>query len=110
MMFGFSEQRRQLLRAELERIGPELSPLGALRAYLVGALALGKAQPDTELELVLVQATDEPFHRRADFWVEHLRPRVGTRFLVYTPEELDALEEVDPILRAARRIGQVVVG
>ena len=110
MMFGFSQRRRQLLRGELERIGPELSPLGAMRAYLVGALALGEARPDTELELVLVQATDEPFHRRADFWVEHLRPRVGTRFLVYTPEEFDALEQVDPILRAARRIGQVVVG
>ena len=110
MMFGFSQQRRRLLEAELERIAAELPRLGALRAYLVGTFALGGAGPETELELVVVQSTDEPFHRRPDFWVGHLRPRVGTRFLVYTPGELEALEEVDPTLQEARCIGQVVVG
>lgn len=110
MMFGFSGQRRQLLEAELGRIAAELPRLGALRASLVGAFPLGRVGPETELELVVVQATDEPFHRRADFWANHLRPRVGVRFVVYTPEELDALEEVDPLLREAQRLGQVVVG
>lgn len=110
MMFGFKQQRRQLLEAELRRIAADGPRLGALRAYLVGALAEGEVEPDTELELVVVQSTDEPFHRRADFWVEHLRPRVGTRFLVYTPGELEALEEVDPLLRQAERIGARIIG
>ncbi|MBA2447293.1 MAG: hypothetical protein H0V51_04635 [Chloroflexi bacterium] len=110
MMFGFSGQRRQLLEAELRRIAAELPRLGALRAYLVGALPLGSVDPETELELLVVQPTDEPFHRRADFWVNHLRPRVGTRFLVYTPEELEALADVDPLLREAQRIGEAVIG
>ena len=48
----------------------------------------GRVKADTELELVIVQITDAPFHRRPDFWVTHLRPRLGTRFIVYTPEEL----------------------
>lgn len=110
MMFGFSERRRQLLDAELRRIAAEAPQLGAVWASLIGDLARGKVRPDTELELVVVQATDEPFHRRADFWVSHLRPRVGTRFLVYTPEELEALEQVDPVLREAQRIGERIVG
>lgn len=110
MMFGFSQQRRQLLDAELRRVAAEAPQLGALRIYLVGDLARGEVGPETELELVVVQATDEPFHRRADFWVAHLRPRVGTRFLVYTPEEADELELLDPNLRAAQRDGELVVG
>ena len=110
MMFGFSEQRRQLLRAELQRMAAEMPEFGALRAYLTGAFALGQTEPDTELELVVVQATDGPFHRRPDFWVSHLRPRVGTRFLVYTPEEFERLEEIDPVLRVALRDGEPVVG
>ena len=110
MMLGFSDHRRQLLLAEMERMAAEMPALGALGAYLVGALALGRTEPDTELELVVIQPTDEPFHRRADFWVSHLRPRVGTRFLVYTPEELEALEQVDPVLREAHRIGERIVG
>ncbi len=110
MMFGFSRQRRQLLEAEAQRFAAEAYGYGALRAYLVGELAAGAIGPETELELVIIQETDEPFHRRADFWVSHLRPRVGTRFLVYTPEELEALEQVDPVLREAHRIGERIVG
>ena len=110
MMFGFGQQRRRLLEAELERIAVEVPPFGALRMYAVGDFAAGAVRPDTELELVIVQITDAPAHRRADFWVTHLRPRLGVRFLVYTPEELDDLADVDPILRDAQAAGRVVIG
>jgi hypothetical protein len=110
MMIGFSRQRRQLLEAEMRRVSAEAPAYGALRAYAIGAYARGIVEPDTELELVVVQATDEPFQRRPDFWVSHLRPRIGTRFLVYTPEELEELEATDPILIEALTSGEVVVG
>lgn len=110
MMFGFARQRRQLLDAELQRFLDDARTFGALRMYVVGALARGEAGPDTELELVIVQETSEAFHRRADFWVTHLRPRVGTRFLVYTSEEFDSLADIDPVLVDAQRTGVVVVG
>lgn len=109
MMFGFARQRQQMLEAELQRVLGEVVPFGALRMYVIGDLARGKAGPSTELELVVVQITDQPYHRRADFWVTHLRPRVGTRFLVYTPEEFEALAESDPVLREAHRIGVMVI-
>ncbi len=110
MMFGFARQRRQLLDAELERILGEVLPFGALHMYVIGDLARGEIAPDTELELVIVQDTDEPFHRRPDFWVTHLRPRLGTRFLVYTPEEFEALAEIDLVLTNALQNGTVVIG
>jgi hypothetical protein len=110
MMFGFARRRQELLEAELQRFLGEVLPFGALRMYVIGDLARGQMKPDTELELVVVQVTDEPYQRRADFWVTHLRPRVGTRFLVYTPEEFDDLADTDPILQEARRIGMAVVG
>jgi hypothetical protein len=81
-----------------------------MAAWIVGDLARGAVGPDTELEIVLVQETDEPFQRRGDFWESHLRPRVGTRYLVYTPEEMDALSKVDPLLVAAMTSGEVLVG
>jgi hypothetical protein len=109
MMFGFSTHRQRLLEAELERIAAEVPPFGARRMILVGELARGQVGPETELVLVLVQETEEPFHRRPDFWVTHLRPRVGTRFLVYTPQEFDSLQEIDPLLIAAGREGRRIV-
>lgn len=110
MMIGFSRQRRQLLEAELQRLVAELPPLGVRRMYLTGELARGAAGPETELELVLVQDTDEPFHRRPDFFVAHVRPRIGTRFLVFTPAEFEELKGADPVLREAVRTGEVVIG
>ena len=110
MMFGFSGQRRQLLEAEARRFAAEAYGYGALRAFLVGDFAAGRVGTETELELVVVQETDEPFHRRADFWVAHIRPRVGTRFLVYTPQEVDAVEEDDALLLEAFGSGEALVG
>jgi hypothetical protein len=110
MMFGFAQHRRQLLEGELARMLPELAPFGALRAYLVGVLARGTVGPESELELVLVQETAEPFRRRPDFWTAHLRPKCGTRFLVYTPEEFETLADEDPILLAAQRWGEALFG
>ena len=62
------------------------------------------------LELVVVQQTNEPFHRRSDFWVTHLRPRLDTSFFVYTPEEYEELAAIDPLLAAAERDGEVIIG
>src|SRR5262245_54458066 len=81
MMFGFAEHRRQLLEAEAARFAVEAPPYGAIRAWIVGELARGAVTPETDLELVIVQDTDEPFQRRGEFWESHLRPKVGTRYL-----------------------------
>ena len=110
MMFGFADHRRQLLEEEARRFAAEAPPYGALAAWIVGDLARGAVQPDTELELVIVQQTDEPFQRRADFWESHLRPRAGTRYLVYTPAEVDAYAEADPLLTIAMTHGEQIIG
>ena len=109
-MFGFAMQRRKMLEAELDRFVQEMPTLGMVRMWLVGDLARGTVSPASELELVLVQQTDDPWHRRADFWHSHLRPRVGTTFHVFTPDELEELDAADPVLRSAQSSGELVYG
>ena len=109
-MFGFATQRRKMLEAELERFIEEMPSLGMQRMWVVGDLANGAVGAGSLLELVVIQDTDEPFHRRADFWSIHLRPRVGTEFNVFTNAELAELEESDPILRRAMNDGELVHG
>jgi hypothetical protein len=110
MMFGFAEHRRQLLEAEARRFAEEAPPFGAFAAWIIGDLARGQVGPESELELVIVQENAVPFQRRGEFWESHIRPRVGTRYLVYTPEEVDELSEVDPLLREAMTAGEAIVG
>lgn len=110
MMLGFSDHRRQLLSEEAERLAEDLPPLGVLQAYLVGDFASERIRPETELDLVIVHQTEQPFHRRADFFASHLRPAVGARYVVYTPGEFEELQHVDPVLIRARESGRMIVG
>ena len=108
MVFGFSRQRQQLLEAEFLRIAGEMRQLGTERFWLSGDLARGRVGPESELELVIVREMAEPFHRRSDFFQTHLRPRVGTRFAVYTPAEFEELEDQDLVIRQAVTLGDPV--
>ena len=110
IMFGFANQRRQMLDAELERLVTEMPQLGMMRMWIIGDLAMGRVTADSVLDLVLIQKTEDPWQRRADFWNIHLRPRVGTRFSVFTSEEFDELSETDPLLVKAATEGELVYG
>ena len=99
LIFGFAAQRRHLLEEEFLRISSELGRLGVERFYLAGDLARDDVRPASDLEVVVVQETDEPPARRADFFTTHLRPGVGTRFHVFTPSEFESSAESHPLLR-----------
>jgi len=106
MMIGFADHRRALLEAELARFVEELPALGVDRLYVTGDLARDDVRSDTPLEIVIVHATEEPFRRRPDFFVDHLRPRLQTQFLVYTPEEFAELYDADPVLTRAAALAE----
>lgn len=109
-MIGFARQRRQLIEAELGRIAEELPSLGVLAAWVTGEFGRGEIRPDTLLELVIVHDTAQPAHRRSDFFVDHLRPRLGVHFTVYTPGEAESLEGSDRVLVEARRLAAPIIG
>ncbi len=109
IVFGFVAHRRQQLEAEFLRIAGSMRPLGAERFWLSGDLARNAVGPDSELELIIVHETDQPFHRRSDFFQTHLRPQVGARFIVYTPSEFAELRDVDPLIIEAARLGDEVI-
>ena len=106
IMIGFAEQRRAMLEAELVRVVEELPSLGVHRLYVTGDFGRREVRSDTPLEVVIVHPTEQPFHRRPDFFVDHLRPRIQTRFLVYTPEEFETLVDRDPVLIRATALAK----
>ncbi len=105
---GFAPRRKQMLEAELERILEMFPQLGVEQAFLVGDMALDRVQPDSRLEMVIVQDIPGFFHRRSDFFSSHLSPMVGTIYMVYAPEEFDAHKDTNPYLRNALKTGRQV--
>lgn len=111
MMFGFGLQRKQMLESELRRFVDEMPALGMTRLILVGDLVSSRSNSHmSEIELVVVQETDEPFHRRSEFWVTHLRPAVATSFYVYTELEFAEMQDIDPLLIHAQHYGDSLYG
>lgn len=109
MVFGFATHRRQQLEAEFLRIAGAMRQLGAERFWLAGDLARNTLGPESELELLIVHETERPFHHRSDFFQTHLRPQVGTSFIVYTPDEFAELCETDRVIVEATQLSDAVI-
>ena len=105
---GFSRYRKELLEKELEGIMDVMPILGIEKVILTGDMATEDYAPDSRIELILVQKTDLPFGRRADFFSYHFDTRVAVDTQVYTPEEFETLRETLPALHRACRDGRVV--
>lgn len=109
MVFGFVTHRKRQLEAEFLRIAGSMRQLGAERFWLAGDLARDALRPDSELELLVIHETDQPFRRRSDFFQTHLRPQVGTSFIVYTPDEFAELCEIDPLIVETTNLSDEVI-
>lgn len=109
MVFGFATHRRQQLEAEFLRMAGSMRQLGAERFWLTGDLARGTVGPESELKLLIVHQTERAFHRRSDFFQTHLRPQVGTTFIVYTPEEFAEHCETDRLIIEATSLSDEVI-
>lgn len=88
------EARRRLLAEELERILQILiARVKPHKVILFGSMAAGEVGEWSDIDLVVVQETSQPFWKRVRSLRELLRPQVGLDLLVYTPEEFAKLRQ-----------------
>lgn len=105
---GFCRFRQQMLDKELENITQLLPQLGVARVILTGDVVSGDIAPDSRIDLIVVQDTEQTFGRRADFFSYHLSSMVAVDCQVYTPAEFAELADTLPALRAAIQNGRVI--
>lgn len=101
--------RKAALEAELARMAATLERVpGVRRVILHGSLAAGDVGRASDIDLIVVMETDEPFFARIDTLNAMLEPRVATDLLVYTPEEFERLMVERAFIRRAVGTGRVV--
>lgn len=105
---GFTQFRKQMVERELETIQEILPNLGLEKVILAGDAAAGDYHPDSRIELIIVQQTEQPFGRRSDFFSYHLGSAVEIDTQVYTPEEFAQLRDTLPALRRACNEGREI--
>lgn len=86
-----SARRWTRLRQELERIRRVLAQDPAvLQLRVFGSMASGRVHEWSDLDLLVIMRSSEPFVSRLASLATVTRPQVGVQFLVYTPEETAA--------------------
>jgi predicted nucleotidyltransferase len=106
VVWGRAKQRAAELAAELERITPLLRGLpGIERAYVFGSTVSGGVHASSDLDLLVVRRTAEPFVERGITLDRELGLKVSVDLFVYTPEEFQRGGRViDHALATGRRL------
>lgn len=84
------ERLDRALAAVIDQIVQELDPE---RIIVFGSMARGDIHADSDLDLLIVKETDQPFLQRIDEVLAVLRTDVPVEPLVYTSAELERLRE-----------------
>ncbi|MGC8605287.1 MAG: nucleotidyltransferase domain-containing protein [Desulfomonilaceae bacterium] len=93
-------KRKKLLEQELTRYLRLLTEHGnPEKVILFGALATGRINEWSDIDLVVVEQTELSFFERLRRIRKLLQPRVGIDVMVYTPEEFNQLSAERPFFR-----------
>lgn len=92
--------RKKLLEQELARYVQVIATQDTAEKVLVyGSLVTGSLHAWSDIDLVIIQKTKQPFLKRLEKIRKLLQPKVGTDILVYTPEEFEELKKDRPFVR-----------
>lgn len=108
IVFGFSNHRKNCLENEISKFSNDSKQLGAKSLAVFGDFSLSKISPDTSLDLLIIQETDEKFINRDEFWITHLRPSVHIRFFVYTPKEYKQLSTNNYVINNIKNSMEII--
>lgn len=100
------EAHRELLQSELSRMVDELREIGATRLIVFGSTASGKTNLFSDLDIIVVMPSDEPFVERSASLYQTLNPKVDADILAYTPEEFSKMEEDSLFIQTALADGK----
>ncbi len=96
------EERLDVLLKALQRYYPE-------RIILFGSAARGEADAESDLDVLVIKDTPEPFVQRLETMAELCPAGIHADILVYTPEELAQMVADDnPFILRALQEGRVV--
>ncbi|MFB0559680.1 MAG: nucleotidyltransferase domain-containing protein [Candidatus Lokiarchaeia archaeon] len=103
------ERMRPVIKRIVEAIVKELKPQ---KIVLFGSFAYGAPNEESDIDLLIVMETNEPFHKR---WAKVCRlvreQRKGIPFspFVFTPDELEERLRIgDPFFQEIERKGEVL--
>ncbi len=104
-----SEKRKNYLEEKLKELLPRLYRLNPEKVILFGSFARGDVHKGSDLDLIIIKKeVPEKFLKRLDFAYEALEPDFPLDLLVYTPEEIEKMKEINPFIKKALKEGIIL--
>ncbi len=80
------------------------------KIILFGSYAYGKPTPESDVDLVLIKETKDPFHDRLKKARMLLRTTTPVDIFVFTPREFAKAQKTNPLLKEIAERGKTVYG
>jgi predicted nucleotidyltransferase len=100
--------REQKLQAELGRIINKIDRTAIYKMILFGSLARGDVGLASDIDLIIVKETKEPFLRRLEAIYQDIEPNIAIDILVYTPEEFSEMSQWSSFIKRVLKEGRVL--
>ena len=101
--------RKEKLQSELKRISKILkTKYNPEKIILFGSLAANKISEWSDIDIVIIKKTTQPFFERIKEIILLLKPKVGIDFFVYTPQEFEELKDRAFIKEEVLRKGKIL--
>lgn len=103
------KDRAERLQAELNRVRDILAPRpDIIRIIVFGSFARGNNTERSDLDVVVVQKTENKFLERLDELYRLILPKIDLDLLVYTPEEWNDLLESRSFVQSIEKEGKII--
>lgn len=94
----------------ISQIISQLEPYHPEKIILFGSHAYGKPSKDSDIDLVLIKKTKEPFNLRLKKARMLLRTTTPVDIFVFTPQEFKKASKTNPFIQEISAKGRVIYG
>lgn len=93
----------------IKKLITSLKPYQPQKIILFGSAALGKAKPGSDLDILIIKKTKEPFWERQRRVTAFIKTDVSVDAFVLTPQEFKkSLRQVQPFIYDVAHQGRVI--
>ncbi|OGE10143.1 hypothetical protein A2111_02705 [Candidatus Daviesbacteria bacterium GWA1_38_6] len=98
------------MTSQVSQIVEQIKPYKPEKIILFGSYAHGKPHKDSDVDLVLIKKTKDPFSKRLKKVRMLLRTTTPVDLFVFTPQEFEKSKSTNPFIEEIWRFGKVIYG
>lgn len=98
------------MHPKIQEILAQIKPYNPEKIILFGSYAAGRAKDDSDVDLVVIKDTREPFHERQKKVRLLIRTTTPLDIFVFTPQEFEKAQSNNLFIKEVAETGKLIYG